>query len=668
MFKTRIILILISIVFALLFFKDQLKNLFKTDFANAGYFYSRYFESAGHWINRNDLPNSGATLIERAEDIEYRFPKGSNDRVYLKIVFGQPFDEISQKYKNLKYIEISDGNDFKKELNHSNLRIGYTNLNLSDSLSGKRNFSIYLKTLSLNSARRGDLTIRGIEVSVIPPEKDFLPSMSLILVAIIIPFVLFCCFRVIGLSVFFSFFCSLASASVFYLTAHFYYDIVSRMHLFIIPAFGILYLIISKIKKVESRHIYVLLFIILLVVAVNLRWSGIEKAAFSIPHPDVRNSAGIGYLDKAEKMNIFSSQDGFYAAKDMHEPFYPLAVKAFLSIIGSSDLHLRFVSFFFSVLAVVLTYLVGRELFKNSAIAIIAMGLIAVNKYLIEHASLGLRADLEICFLLTLFYFCYLKINVLKDWVWILISGVIGGYWLLIKVFNLPVILFIYGHSALSKKNQPLIKRFINFSLASLISAAIYSPYVFNMYKNSGKIYAYSSDYVTHSANVEFAGQLGFPRDKVGLSEYFLKLHTAAQIASYHLIGIFGVSYFLSEEIFNIIQEQNHLMKIFISDKIKGLLNYPVLTLKVAFFLSLLLFSILLCLFNRNFRVVIYVIYLANFASLFLFGVNVIKRVGLLETHRVIFHVLPFVAFAIAFSVYKIYHFCNFLIINRKCY
>lgn len=640
--------------FTLLFFKDQLRSLFKTDFKNAGYFYSYYFESPGHWINRNILPVSNTTLIENNSGIKYNLPKGSNDRISLKVILGKPFAEISENYNKLNQIKISDGVGLKKEFDLSNLHIGYNTLNLTDLLSGKTNFDIHLKALPPNKAQDDDLVIRGIELSVIPPQINFLPNLSLILIAIVIPIILFYCFQVIGLSVFASFLCSFVSLSVFYLLTNFCYGAMSRIHIFIIPAVSILYILIAKIKKVEARYIYTLLFIALLVIAVNLRWSEIERVTFSVSHPDVSNAVGIGYLDKAEKMKLFSPQDGFYAAKDMHEPFYSFVAKIFMNIIGLSDLHIRFVSFFFSILVVILTYLAGKELFKNRTIALMATGLIVINQYLIEQASFGLRMELEMCFLLALFYFSYLKRDVLKEWVWILLIGIIGGYWLLTKFFMFPVILFIFGYSAFRKKNTSLMKKIIIFILASLVAGVIYMPYMVNNYKRAEKLLAYETDYATYPANIEFAGRPGFPRDKVGITEYYFKLHTPSQLFSYHLIGALGVTYCLSQEIFNIIQEQNHLIKIFLADKARGLIRYPILTLKVIFLSLLVLSSILFCLFNQRFRLVVYIIYLANLPSLFLFGVNVIKRIGLLGVHRVIYHVLPFVAFIIAVTIYKI--------------
>lgn len=652
--KAEIILILVSLIFSILFFKYQIANLFKTDFAK-GYYYSRQFDLPARWINTDNLSKIEAKSREDSGGMSYKFLKEKNGRVYVKFLFGKPYDAISEKYKYLRSASVFTDNKKVREFNYANLNIGETTAEITKSLDGLTDFALDLESIANDRNKHNELAIRRVEVSVLPSGKDFLPNLPLIFMATVTPLILFYCFQAYGLSVFVSCICSFASLVIFYLFTNFYYDFMAGSHIFILLGISLFYSSMVIAKKMKVHHIHLVLIAILLLVAIHLRWSEVERVAFAIPHPDAYHPNGLGYRQLADNMKLFSAEDGFFAAKTIHEPLYPLIAKTFFGIFGSSDLHLKFVSFVFSVLSVILTYLVAQEIFKNRSIALIALAIITVNRFLIEQASFGLRLELEMCLLLILFYFCYLKKEAFRDWIWVILSGAIGGLILLTKSSYIPVILFIFAYSALSRKGYKLIKRMLLFIAVSIFSVLFFLPYKINLYKDRGNISAFSNEYATTFANFEFAGHPGFPRDNVTLSEYYFKLHTPVQFVAYHLIGTAGIFYFFSEEIFNVINEQNHLLKIFLEDKFRGLIRYPLLTFKIILTLFITVSAFIFCLINRNSRLIVYIIILGCFANLFLYGVNIAKGVIVMQAHRTIAQALPFVAFCIAYILYKMY-------------
>jgi len=417
--------------------------------------------------------------------------------------------------------------------------------------------------------------------------------------------------------------------------------------------FLLILMTIGFYRKLGKARLSIILFTLILLLAMTLRYQEMERVALGPTHPDARHVSGISYADKAEKMDLFS-KNGFYAAGYIHEPLHSFIIKIFFAVFNNQDLVLRYVSFFFSIIALFLTYLVARVFFRERIIALVSMFLIAINRFLIGQSVIGLRLELEMCFLLLLFYVAYIKREELNQYLWVVLSGVISGYWLLTKFYNLPFIVFIISYSAWMSKGRRVVNKLVVIALALVIALGIYAPYkinVLNAQRETGE--TDSSHYVLHFANYEFAGQEGFPRDKVTIGEYFFKLHTPMQFIGYHLIGAGGVLYFLIQETFNMIQQENHLTKYFLEGRFALFMSYPFLLIKIIFLNILALWAFLVCLKHKEKRIIFYTIILANFPNLFLYGANVVKRTAVLQTQRTIAHVLPFVAFSIGYLIYE---------------
>jgi hypothetical protein len=194
------------------------------------------------------------------------------------------------------------------------------------------------------------------------------------------------------------------------------------------------------------------------------------------------------------------------------------------------------------------------------------------------------------------------------------------------------------------------------FGIASLISLALFLPYRFNVYRMQGSGLNDASCYARDFANAEFKGRAGFPRAKVTLKEYYFKMHKPADLVLYQVAGVAGIFYFLSEQIFNVIQEQNHLAKAFMKEKINGLRRYPLLSFKVVSLSLFMLFCIVSCLFNGKFRIILYIIVLSNLPNLFLYGATLIKAHAVIQAQRTIAQALPFVAFLISGFIYSVFN------------
>lgn len=101
--------------------------------------------------------------------------------------------------------------------------------------------------------------------------------------------------------------------------------------------------------------------------------------------------------------------------------------------------------------------------------------------------------------------------------------------------------------------------------------------------------------------------------------------------------------------------EQNHLVKIFLKDKIMSLADFPLLTLKIIILFLVMLLSIFYCALSPKLRVVLYIILFGTLSSIFLYGINIIKGINVMQPNRAIAQVLPFLAFGVVYSLYRIF-------------
>jgi hypothetical protein len=308
--------------------------------------------------------------------------------------------------------------------------------------------------------------------------------------------------------------------------------------LFAVPLFLLFAHNMSAGEKVTS-----VLFLIIMLLAVYLRWNELVKMSGSLIDGDAR-----GYYLYGEKMDLFSSQ-GFYSAQfEKREPLYILIVKLFFYMFGVSGTHLRLVSFVFSLVTIYLTYKIGKEWFTG-AVGLIGAFILAVHPYLIELSARGLRAEWFATLVLLFVYYSFVKVY-LGPQVRTVITGLLIGCMFLTRSESLLMVvicLVVYPVVAQSRWNYKMVVT------ALLLGITLLIPHQYRMYKNHGDPLYTVNQYTRFYANREFAGKPGFPTEeelstkgmytgrKITLFEYYFSLHTPQQLVLYSTIGFLKI-------------------------------------------------------------------------------------------------------------------------------
>jgi hypothetical protein len=277
----------------------------------------------------------------------------------------------------------------------------------------------------------------------------------------------------------------------------------------------------------------------------GLRWEKLTMISGLPLGPDAS-----GYFSYAQKMDLISSY-GFYSASfGVREPLYILIARLFGLFFGFSSTHLLFVSFFFSLVAIYLTYKVGREWFGWIA-GVCAALVMALHPYLIELSTQGLRAECYTTLLLLFIYYSNVK-KELGRWPRVVLSGVLVGSILLIRSEALPMlfaIMFCYPLILKSKWNYPQV------AVVMLIGVSMYLPHLVSTYSKTGDPFYAVNFHTRFYRNLEFMDQPGFATGEeleedgmyigpeISPFEYYFKLHTPGQLIRGSLEG-FVKTYF----------------------------------------------------------------------------------------------------------------------------
>ena len=275
------------------------------------------------------------------------------------------------------------------------------------------------------------------------------------------------------------------------------------------------------------------------------RYLNLTRVIYSSLDPDAQ-----GYKLYADKLVPFTDT-GFYSAQfSMREPFFLLVAKGFFQIFGSSDTHLRLLSLFLSLLVIYLVYRIAREVFGQSWGLLAAPG-IALNIPLIVESGRGLRLELEMALILL---FCYIGfiIKGIGHFPRFIFLGVIGGLIVLTRSAYLPGMgLLAIAVAAYHRKG---IK---GVTLASFISIFImvilFAPHQYSIYRRHGDLFWDTNTHARWFANMEFAGQPGFPSreeiernaytgPRLTYGEYLFKLHTPREVIAGTFRGLYKIA------------------------------------------------------------------------------------------------------------------------------
>lgn len=381
----------------------------------------------------------------------------------------------------------------------------------------------------------------------------------------------------------------------------------------------------NKEHKLEfNKKLLIFLFIGILLLAFSLRLDHLVTSPNPLD-PDV------GSYRNAPIQKSFLN---FYDASS-REPLWPFVYKIVFSVFGESDMIIRIITIFFSILIVSLTFKVGKE-FANDFVGLFAAFLVAINPFLIFNSIRGLKMEIFTCLLLLMFYYLFIREMNLKKR--LITVGILGGLACLLRLESLVIVFFVLGYFIIKniiRKPQDYKKITIWTACGILITLIMVGPFMYNCYKEKGDPFFPLTKHTVAWRNIEFKGQEGFltveevranlyTGKKVTGAEYVFKMHTPKQIAKYITKGYY--------DSFN-----KHI-------KLSGTRNPPY-DKKIRFIFWFGLLGILLLLFLRKFDIIV-MMSISIFPNVF--------TVYLGASSRHVMHIYPFFAIITAWFIYYV--------------
>ena len=273
--------------------------------------------------------------------------------------------------------------------------------------------------------------------------------------------------------------------------------------------------------------------------AAYLRWNELARMAGALLEPDAQD-----YLNYAQIMSLFT-RTGFYSGEfGFREPLYILGAKLLCSILGYSETHLRMVSFIFSLAVVYLTYKIGKEWFSPIA-GLAAALIIAIHPSLIALSARGLREELFTALLLLFVYIGFIR-SAMPRLLRLLLTGLLMGAILLVRSESIAALMLLLLCFPLCNKQR---WNYRMVAAAAAIGFFLLLPHLSAMNTKFGDPFAAFKHHARFYANLEFAGQPGFPSKEeiaekgmytgppISPFQYYFNYHTPWQLIQYTTIG-----------------------------------------------------------------------------------------------------------------------------------
>ncbi|MFA5028558.1 MAG: glycosyltransferase family 39 protein [Candidatus Methylomirabilota bacterium] len=250
----------------------------------------------------------------------------------------------------------------------------------------------------------------------------------------------------------------------------------------------------------------------LMTVAFVLRYAAFLRVLHARLDPDA-----VSYRALADRLHLFSPTGFYSGAFDLREPLFPLIVKAGFSVLGEGDASLRLVSLAASLLAVGLSWRLGRGLLGDRWGWLPAAGM-AVSLPLAVEGARGLRLEVETVLLLLFADLAFRE----RRWpppARALAVGAAAGLVLLTRSSHLPglgllIPLAVRGWGAGRRG-------FGQAAAALLVMGLLYVPHAAALARLHGHPLHDQRMHVRWFANQEFSGQPGFPsRDAIARDAY----------------------------------------------------------------------------------------------------------------------------------------------------
>ena len=385
---------------------------------------------------------------------------------------------------------------------------------------------------------------------------------------------------------------------------------------------------------------------ILLILAIWLRAGQLKQSVSRPLDPDP-----INYLVQAEKIKPFTDT-GFYSARfGMREPLYLMVVKCFLWLPGPPELNIRYVSLFFSLFLIFLTYLLTRG-WMGKAVGFIAAFLLTFHTYFIELSVQGYRCEFFTCLFLLFVYWALIK-DKTHPMIRTIGTGILSGLLFLTRTeFLFPVILFFLVLPLITKKYWG----FLRAGIAIAIGMIIFIPHLAGMYRVHGEFFYTNHMNARFFTNLEFAGQPGFPSlqdiEKQGMYvgpkitplEYFFRFHTLPELTGGTLWGF--IKSYISLAFRYIPTQKRHLRKgqgINIKQWIKSVVFQHPFLISLGILVGISFVGGLCILWKTRFRAlyVILVLFQLHTAFLVFVGLDI----------RIVIHTWPVALWVAAFFV-----------------
>ena len=244
-----------------------------------------------------------------------------------------------------------------------------------------------------------------------------------------------------------------------------------------------------------------------------------------------------GYHVLAQRMALFTDAGFFSAQFAMREPLFILVVKAALWLLGDSETHVRLVSLFGSLLAILLAYRVAGKLF-GTRLALLGALAMAVALPLVRESVRGLRLETELVLLLVFVEVAFLG-TVKRPWVRAGLTGLLAGLLGLTRMTYLvtlaPLVPFAFLQGRFSRP-------WVATGFAALLMVGLQLPHRVNMYRLHGDPFWDTGEYAEWMAEAELTGHRGFSspgelapqpptETRMTYGRYLFGLHTVPELA-----------------------------------------------------------------------------------------------------------------------------------------
>ncbi len=470
------------------------------------------------------ISNEGITLKPGQEfSVTYRFEKKSDEEVFLQLWFFTA-PGVSNK------LEVVRPDGQSSVAQNTNLQ-GSPPLNLTETLEGFTSFDLRLSaSLSPSAQPRSVLVYDSIKVTfnsrtTIPP----LPSLGYILVFAVGLFMAAYFHPLLNA------YSLIISISITFLQLIFFASIgesyVSMKVLSLIAVGLAIGSYIRSSEKFTIRPLIHLLVLWIVMFALDLRWEELNPVINQPLDPDAGTYMGIA-----------RGMSGPFDT-DFREPFFMWCVKIFFFLFGSTEVNLRLLSLFASLITIVMTYLFATKTLKSPIVGLIAAFILAQSAGYIYQNLRGLRLEI---YLLTIIPFVHLLLNREKkaDWKYAVILGVLAGLNILNNLSALSFCVLLILYFGIRRKWKAWL-----IPIPIVLSLLIALPHLLHNKKNFGDPFYSSNVHARYYRNQEFKGKPGFPTveevrkngytgSHITSFEYFFKLHSFPEVVKRSFIGL----------------------------------------------------------------------------------------------------------------------------------